>query len=679
MSLQTRLRKSLRHVLNSFMPEPRGSRSSRSSCSRRHRTPGTVTPRLEPLEDRRMLSVTLFVDADAPAGGNGLGWASAYDNLQSALESAAAFNGDQIAENDVDAIWIAQGVYKPTAELEPGDARSATFSLVDGVNVYGGFAGTETALEERPADLTEYETVLSGDMGTRRDTSDNAYTIVYCGEEVTAAIDGTTITLGNADGDEDPDHPERTDGAGVYVNSGTLTLDNVTLLQNTAEREGGGLYNYHGTVIAANSEIVDNDARYGAGIRNYGSLSVSNSLLAENSATQGGGIMHYDWSNDHSAYYDVELRVTNCTFVKNSGPTDGDAVYTDSESAAINNSIFWQNGKEELFIRINVDWSHNLIGVDPLFVDFDGGDYRLTASSPAIEAGDNGWIDGTRSAEGYPEVLADLDGAPRLRGTSVDIGAYEYQDAPTPNRETPSTTVTTAEDVFDMFDGRISLREAVYYASHDATTTVSFDPSLNNTTITLSGDAIYVAGKAVTVSADSLDAVTIDGNGESGVFVAFGTEEQESTLSGLTITGGRARRGGGVFHPCGVLTVADSTISNNTATSHGGGLYNLEGTMYIVGCAVTHNTASRVGGGVDSCLGTLSVRGSVFAHNESDSSGGAIHNLGGRLDVVNSTIVGNSASYGGGICTGWSSARGNDSKRGFVEELRGRILHRRSR
>ena len=41
-----------------------------------------------------MLSATLFVDADAGALGNGLAWASAYEDLESALEHAATLNSD---------------------------------------------------------------------------------------------------------------------------------------------------------------------------------------------------------------------------------------------------------------------------------------------------------------------------------------------------------------------------------------------------------------------------------------------------------------------------------------------------------------------------------------------------------------------------------------------------------
>src|SRR5512139_1459660 len=58
-------------------------------------------------------------------------WATACD-LQYAITTAAVA-GDEI--------WVQQGEYKPTV----GAGRSATFTLKDGVAIYGGFVGTETS------------------------------------------------------------------------------------------------------------------------------------------------------------------------------------------------------------------------------------------------------------------------------------------------------------------------------------------------------------------------------------------------------------------------------------------------------------------------------------------------------------------------------------------------------
>lgn len=61
-----------------------------------------------------------------------------------------------------------------------------------------------------------------------------------------------------------------------------------------------------------------------------------------------------------------------------------------------------------------------LIGIDPGFVDAANGDYRLSDSSPCIDAGRNSFVQGDH----------DLDGNSRLVNGTVDIGCYEWQNVP---------------------------------------------------------------------------------------------------------------------------------------------------------------------------------------------------------------------------------------------------------
>ena len=229
--------------------------------------------RVEPLEDRRMLSVTLFVDADAASNGDGLSWPTAFDDLQSALESAATFNSDQVAENDVDAIWIAEGTYVPTVEAEAGDSRSAQFSLVDGVTLYGGFVGTEPSLGDRDADPTAHETVLSGEVDDPAEFGDNLYTVIACAEGVTAALDGLTVTRAASDSD-----------LGAITNDGTAALTGVSVSENGAQA-----IRSEGTLTVTGSSISDNG---GCGIWSTGTLDVAGSVVAENG---------FDWTSPKAA------------------------------------------------------------------------------------------------------------------------------------------------------------------------------------------------------------------------------------------------------------------------------------------------------------------------------------------------------------------------------------------
>ena len=77
---------------------------------------------------------TIYVDANATGANNGTSWGDAYKYLQDALTEAEPNQGIQI--------WAAQGTYRPDANTSnPGGTndRTATFQLINGVAIYGGF------------------------------------------------------------------------------------------------------------------------------------------------------------------------------------------------------------------------------------------------------------------------------------------------------------------------------------------------------------------------------------------------------------------------------------------------------------------------------------------------------------------------------------------------------------
>lgn len=106
-----------------------------------------------------------YVNGSRPINGNGMSWANAFNNLDSALEAADAFP-------DFVEIWVAKGVYKPSRVYAPqgiiGGAfgvntpKLRTFNLPSNTAIYGGFSGTETHREQRKGQL--HPTILCGDM-----------------------------------------------------------------------------------------------------------------------------------------------------------------------------------------------------------------------------------------------------------------------------------------------------------------------------------------------------------------------------------------------------------------------------------------------------------------------------------------------------------------------------------
>src|SRR5436190_301007 len=93
--------------------------------------------------------MTYYVKWNANGANDGSSWTNAYTDLQSALSVASS--GDEI--------WVAAGTYEPTT----GTDRIISFTLKNGVAVYGGFEGAETLLTQRnPATNV---TTLSGNIG----------------------------------------------------------------------------------------------------------------------------------------------------------------------------------------------------------------------------------------------------------------------------------------------------------------------------------------------------------------------------------------------------------------------------------------------------------------------------------------------------------------------------------
>ena len=132
-----------------------------------------------------------YVDANLFSGANdGSDWTNAYfgpNGVQAAL--AASSSGDQI--------WCADGTYHPTN----GTSRSVSIVLKNGVEVYGGFVGTESSLGQRPA-LGVAPSVLSGDLADNDGSgsvSENSYHVVKgTGTNSSAVLDGFHIRGGNA-------------------------------------------------------------------------------------------------------------------------------------------------------------------------------------------------------------------------------------------------------------------------------------------------------------------------------------------------------------------------------------------------------------------------------------------------------------------------------------------------
>lgn len=171
-------------------------------------------------------------------------------------------------------------------------------------------------------------------------------------------------------------------------------------------------------------------------------------------------------------------------------------------------------------------------------------------------------------------------------------------------------------------------------------------------------------GGGIKNSSDTLSVINslISGNSTGsfggGSINSDGTGDRPATLiiTGSTISGNTGGSGGGISNNYGIVTINNSTISDNaTGTSwSGGGIYNSSGIVTINNSIIRNNTASESGGGLrngNSDNNLFTITDSIISDNKA-TIGGGIRSDGGTLTVTNSNIKANTASFrGGGILT----------------------------
>ena len=399
---------------------------------------------------------TIYVDEGLTTGLNdGSSWANALqsdDGVRLALIQSV--NGDQI--------FVKEGTYYPTT----GTSRTMAFNLKTGVELYGGFVGTESAPSERPP-LGDAPTILSADLNENDGIgtiTDNSYHVVNgLNSNATAVLDGFTITGGNSNGGTNNDRGggllclantsptvrnchflsnRCTFGGGAAYINGSPTFTDVIFEDNFGGAFGGAFDINGGTGIQFNRcTFIDNQAsRAGAlEIFNTNGAVVTNCVFRGNRATgaSGGGAV---WIGNGGS-----TSFRNNTVVGNFANTNVAGGLIDAgSSVTVANCVFWdnqgnsgQNGNNQVsgttvsysLIEGGLPGTGN-ISTDPGFVDLAGFDFHLTSTSPAIDAGSNSLAQAGFDLD-YDRTSRIVD-APSVPDTGVgfggpiDMGAFEY-------------------------------------------------------------------------------------------------------------------------------------------------------------------------------------------------------------------------------------------------------------
>ncbi len=200
--------------------------------------------------------------------------------------------------------------------------------------------------------------------------------------------------------------------------------------QNTAEATGGAVYTFtredNGTAntlfiscLFSENEAANAGAVYSLGVAEGTVVTeVINSAFIDNFANLGGAV-YVNASNDGNC--DTYLR--NCILWGNDAAFDDVFHYSGDAQPVIHlqNVIVDKNNCDDLLLGPgDIDCQSNVLyNQNPLFVNAAAKDYRLTAASPAVNFGNNTFLNGTGEN-------ADLDGDVRVQSGNVDLGPFEF-------------------------------------------------------------------------------------------------------------------------------------------------------------------------------------------------------------------------------------------------------------
>lgn len=184
-------------------------------------------------------------------------------------------------------------------------------------------------------------------------------------------------------------------------------------------------------------------------------------------------------------------------------------------------------------------------------------------------------------------------------------------------------------------------------------------PVQSGDTIILTESGFYLSTYTVpiadlTIRAQAGQSIVIDGLGLGSVFTV-GASGSGLTLEGLTIQGGQAEDGGGIYANFADITLIDCVVRDNSADDDGGGMVVFDGDAVVIGCTFMENTlnlpnASDNGGGIHvGSNATLTMSGSTFVGNIANNYGGAIYFNNTFADISDCVFDGNTALRGGGL------------------------------
>jgi hypothetical protein len=538
---------------------------------------------------KRDTTVGEGVTLDSSVSGSSGGWAETMPaNLS--LEDTLTWISNNAAEGDNYTITVSTDAY-----IAP---KTLSYS---GKNVSITLTGDST---ERTVYLTSTGSLFTVESG------------------VTLTLDNNLTLQGRSDNT----------AALVYVNGGTLVMNTGSKVSgntsSTTYSYGGGMFVYSGTFTMNGGTISGNTSySYGGGVFVYnGTFTMSGGTMSGNTSSNAGGGVFVDGGG---------------TFTKQSGGT----IYGSDASGLLANTAYSDSYGHAVYV-------------------YNGSKKRDTTAGEgvtldsSVSGSSGGW------EETMPTDLSLADSLTWISNNAVEGGNYTITLSAN-DSIAPKTLSYSGKHVSITLTGD-STERTVSLSSTGSLFTVESGVTLTlGNNLTLQGKSANTAALVTVNTGGTLVMNTgskVSGNTSSvsgGVDVYGGT----FTMSGGAISGNTVSSssgaGGGVFVSSGTFTMSGGTISGNTSSSSGagGGVYvSSNGTFTMSGGTISGNTASSgAGGGVFVDSGTFTMSGGAISGNTSYYGGGVFVDS-GTFTMSGGTISGNTASYyGGGVYVSSSS------------------------
>lgn len=628
--------------------------------------------------------------------------------------------GAEIHVNAASGVTVAQGSnYTPTesdAAAFHSDSDESLVGVLDGGNIK--FASAWGALQTK---LNAGGTVTL-DRDYTAGTDDSAL-VVPTGTTVTLDLNGHTINRGLAGktavdngyvimvngnltlqdnssskmGKITGGNDRNGQGGGVYVESGTFTMQGGTIRENQSDGAGGGVYVDRGTFNMTGGRIIDNNATgHGGGVcfGDNGTFNVSGAPVISGNFTEG------KWDPSEKKYYldeekngsapdDVTLGINGHITVVGE-LTSGASIYLISNEVERKDAIIV--GADGYILKESDAGCFHCPGDNYVAVLRDGGikfaqvytikidefirNGRVTASPTRAVGGATVTLTITPDSEYVLETLTVKDDD----NNSINVSGTGNTRTFTMPADNVTVEAGFAEAVAQVGDVKYSTVQGAIDDAAAGTVTLLSDVNINTSltiasgkTVTLDLNDHYILYKGDTAS----PVITVNGSltlkdskttGRTMRYVTLtdgrATGVSESNTGAIEVTGGfiaggsnERNNGGGVnVNKSGIFTMEGGTIAGCKAAYGGGvnvnesGMFTMEGgtiagckALYDGGGVYVNNSGNfnMNGGGITNCTATGS--------SDKRGGGGVYVSNSGKFNMESGSITDCTADSGGGV------------------------------